>query len=183
MRETGGEFERILAQQDNANFFFNSENTFGSFDTRSDNKGPEPEGVDIGVINGRTYAFVALERAGGVMIYDVTDPANATFVGYKPPLPPTAQPSPDNAPETIKFVSAADSPTGTPLVVTANEVGNATTVYAVATPIYAIQGSGHTSALAGQQRHDHRRRDRHRYRWQPRLLHSGPERRRQRRDL
>ena len=83
------------------------------FDTRSDNKGPEPEGVDIGVINGRTYAFVALERAGGVMIYDVTDPANATFVGYKPPLPPTAQPSPDNAPETIKFISAADSPTGT----------------------------------------------------------------------
>ena len=65
------------------------------------------------------------------MIYDVTDPANATFVGYKPPLPPTAQPSPDNAPETIKFISAADSPTGTALVVTANEVGNATTVYAV----------------------------------------------------
>ena len=91
VRETGGEFERILSQQPNAAFFFNSENTFGSFDTRSDNKGPEPEGVDVGVIDGRTYVFVTLERAGGVMIYDVTDPANASFVGYKPPLPPTAR--------------------------------------------------------------------------------------------
>src|SRR5262249_52463681 len=72
VRETGGEFEKILASQPNANVFFNSENSFGTFDTRSDNKGPEPEGVDIGVIGGRTYAFVVLERAGGVMIYDVT---------------------------------------------------------------------------------------------------------------
>ena len=102
------------------------------------------------MIGGRTYAFVTLERAGGVMIYDVTDPANASFVGYKPPLPPTLQGSPDNAPETIKFISAADSPTGTALVVTANEVGNATSVYAVVTPIYEIQGTGHTSAYDGQ---------------------------------
>jgi predicted extracellular nuclease/2',3'-cyclic-nucleotide 2'-phosphodiesterase (5'-nucleotidase family) len=150
VRETGGEFERILAQQPNANFFFNGENAFGTFDSRSDNKGPEPEGVDVGVINGRTYAFVVLERAGGVMIYDVTDPANASFVGYRPPLPPTAQPSPDNGPETVKFISAADSPTGTALIVTANEVGNATTVYAAVTPIYQIQGSGHTSSFNGQ---------------------------------
>ena len=91
VRETGGEFEQIFALQPNANFLFNSENAFGTFDSRSDNKGPEPEGVDVGVINGRTYAFVTLERAGGVMIYDVTDPANASFVGYKPPLPPTLQ--------------------------------------------------------------------------------------------
>ena len=63
VRETGGEFERILSQQPNANLFFNGENAFGTFDSRSENKGPT-EGVDIGVINGRTYAFVTLERAG-----------------------------------------------------------------------------------------------------------------------
>ena len=90
VRETGGEFESILSQEPNANFFFNSENRFGTADSRSDNKGPEPEGVDVGVVGGRTYVFVTLERAGGVMTYDVTDPANATFVGYTPPLPPTA---------------------------------------------------------------------------------------------
>ena len=152
VRETGGEFEKILADQSNANLFYNSMNVFGSdgFDSRSDNKGPEPEGVDIGVINGRIYAFVVLERAGGVMIYDVTDPANANFVGYKPPLPPSVQPSPDNGPETVKVISAADSPTGTTLIVTANEVGNATTVYAAVTPIYQVQGSGHLSAYDGQ---------------------------------
>ena len=38
-------------------------------------------------INGKLYAFVTLERAGGVMVYDVTDPANASFVSYEPPAP------------------------------------------------------------------------------------------------
>src|SRR5262249_43178134 len=110
VRETGGEVEKILAQQANAKTPFNGQNTAGSFDTRSDNKGPEPEGVDVGVINGRTYVFVTLERAGGVMTYDVTDPANTTFVGYTPPRPSEpGLPSPDNAPETVKFISAADS--------------------------------------------------------------------------
>ena len=76
VRETGGEFERILSQQPNANLFFNGENAFGTFDSRSDNKGPEPEGIDIGVIDGHTYAFVTLERAGGVMIYDIDQPGH-----------------------------------------------------------------------------------------------------------
>ena len=85
MRETGGEFEKILGNLPNAATNFNSENTAGSFDTRSDNKGPEPEGVTVQAINGKLYAFVTLERAGGVMVYDVTDPANASFVSYEPP--------------------------------------------------------------------------------------------------
>lgn len=28
----------------------------------------------MGTVNGRTYAFVGLERIGGVMICDITDP-------------------------------------------------------------------------------------------------------------
>ncbi len=147
VRETGGEFEKIIADLPNAGTVFNSENT-GNFDTRSDNKGPEPEGVSVQSINGRTYAFVSLERVGGVMVYDVTDPANASFVSYEPPVPGAG--SPDNAPEVILSISAADSPLGVPLVVTANEVGGATTLYAAITPIYTIQGEGQTSALVGQ---------------------------------
>jgi Ca2+-binding RTX toxin-like protein len=123
VRETGGEFERIIAEHYPA--LHNTENG-ESLDTRSDNKGPEPEGVAVGVVNGRTYAFVTLERVGGVMIYDVTDPANASFVGYKPA---TAE---DYAPETVKFISAADSPTGKALVISANEVSGTTTIYEVA---------------------------------------------------
>lgn len=120
VRETGGEFERIIAQT--LPGLHNTENG-ASPDNRSDNKGPEPEGVAIGVVNGRTYAFVTLERVGGVMVYDVTDPANASFVSYRPA---TRQ---DDAPETVLFISAADSPTGRALVVSANEVSGTTTIY------------------------------------------------------
>ena len=49
---------------------------------RSVNKGPEPEGIAMSEIDGRTYAFVGLERIGGVMVYDITAPAETTFVKY-----------------------------------------------------------------------------------------------------
>lgn len=61
---------------------FNSDGTAGSFDTRSDNKGPEPEAVELGVIGGRTFAFIGLERVGGVMMFDVTDPLSVAYVDY-----------------------------------------------------------------------------------------------------
>ena len=58
--------------------FFNADHSENdSADTRSDNKGPEPEGLDIGTIHGRTYAFVGLERNSGIAVADVTDPEGA----------------------------------------------------------------------------------------------------------
>lgn len=39
---------------------------------RAENKGNEPEGLEVGVIDGRTYLFVASERANTVAVYDVT---------------------------------------------------------------------------------------------------------------
>lgn len=86
VRETGGKFEAITAALANKGapaFNSNQSNANSSFDTRSNDKGPEPEGVTTGVINGRTYAFFGLERIGGLMVYDVTDPGNAFFVGYQ----------------------------------------------------------------------------------------------------
>lgn len=135
VRETGGEFERILA----ANYTnrYNTDSGGTAIDDRSDNKGPEPEGVVVGVVNGRTYAFISLERAGGIIVYDVTDPANANFVTYMPAQAPTA--GGDSAPEVITFIAAADSPTGTPLVVTSNEGSGTTTVYRVDLPAAGAQ--------------------------------------------
>lgn len=51
-------------------------------DGRSDDKGVEPEGVALQTINGRTYAFIGLERTtkGAVAVFDITDPANASFM-------------------------------------------------------------------------------------------------------
>lgn len=130
VRETGGEFEAITAALgNNGSPAFNSNQSVAgsSFDTRSDDKGPEPEGVTIGVVNGRTYAFVGLERVGGMMIYDVTDPANAAFVGY------TKEGATDLGPEVQTFISAANSPTGEALLVSGNEISNTVTLYSVQT--------------------------------------------------
>lgn len=78
--DSGREFEEITAAllpED-----FNSDNDENdSFDTRSDAKGPEPEGVVVGKIRGRSYAFIGLERVGGIMVYDVpalTAPSSST---------------------------------------------------------------------------------------------------------
>ncbi len=120
--DSGDQLEKITAQQ--APAFFNSDGlgTTANFDTRSDNKGPEPEGVVIGVINGRTYAFIGLERVGDVIVYDVTNPTAPTFVQY------VNQPE-DRGTEGLIFVSAADSPTGKPLVITASEASNTVSVF------------------------------------------------------
>ncbi len=74
--DSGDDFEQIIAAQ--APLIFNSNGSPDSFDSRSDNKGPEPENVVTGVIGDRTYAFIGLERVGGIMVYDVTNPANAS---------------------------------------------------------------------------------------------------------
>ena len=79
--DSGDEFEQITALVAAASF--NSDGSPATFDTRSDNKGPEPEGLVVAEILGRTYAFVGLERIGGFMVYDVTDPGAASFVAYE----------------------------------------------------------------------------------------------------
>ena len=121
--DSAAEFELITAEQ--VPELFNSQGSADSFDSRSDDKGPEPEGVTIGVYGERTLAFIGLERIGGVMIYDITSPAEAEFLSYSPNLPE------DISPEGVLFISRADSPTGQDLLVTTNEVSGTTTVYAV----------------------------------------------------
>lgn len=118
--------------------FFNSTNDDNaSFDNRSDDKGPEPEGVVIGTIGGRTYAFVGLERIGGVMVYDVTTPASPTFVLYVNNRDFSAGAGVgsggDLGPEGLVFVPGNQSPTGFPLLIVANEVSGTTTIYGITT--------------------------------------------------
>jgi 2',3'-cyclic-nucleotide 2'-phosphodiesterase/3'-nucleotidase/5'-nucleotidase len=79
--DSGDQFEQILAEQLSDDF--NSTNDANqSMDNRSDDKGPEPEGITVGTIGDRTFAFIGLERVGGIMVYDVTAPASPTFVTY-----------------------------------------------------------------------------------------------------
>lgn len=115
---------------------FNSNGTKETFDTRSDNKGPEPEGVTTGTVGGKTFAFVGLERTGGVMVMDVTDPRKPTLVEYRNDIKAAETAKSGNAgdlaPEGLLFIPAADSPNGKALLVTANEVSGSTTLYTVA---------------------------------------------------
>jgi hypothetical protein len=52
-------------------------------DTRSDNKGVEPEGVALLHIEGRVLAFVGLERTleSAFAVFDVTDPFAVEYIG------------------------------------------------------------------------------------------------------
>lgn len=99
-------------------------------DTRSDNKAAEPEGVTVGEVAGRLYAFVGLERSRGVMAFDITDPSNVSLSGFG------TRPTDEN-PEGITFIAAGDSPNGTPMIAVTNEVSNTLTLYSLAPSPYA----------------------------------------------
>ncbi|MEY3617968.1 MAG: hypothetical protein RL726_666 [Actinomycetota bacterium] len=105
-------------------------------DGRSDDKGVEPEAITTGVIGAQTFAFIGLERVGGVMVYDVSNPVNPQFVTYKNPAidGSTGAGATDVSPEGMVFVPAAQSPNGTPLLLVANELSGTTTVYEVRVP-------------------------------------------------
>lgn len=123
--DSGEQFEQITALVDPARF--NSEGDASGFDSRSDNKGPEPEAIATGRVNGRSYAFIGLERTGGVMVYDVTDPKVPTFVQF-------TNPPQDRGPEHIEFVSATRSPSGKAMFLVSNEISGTVTVYEASDP-------------------------------------------------
>jgi hypothetical protein len=123
---------------------FNSNNNESdSGDSRSDDKGPEPEGLTIGVIDGKTYAFIGLERVGGIMIYDVTDPKKPVFCSYARDLRnfdiefdedhlSNFDAVGDLGPEGLEFIPAGSvNPDSPNMVVVANEVSGTITVYEV----------------------------------------------------
>ncbi|UOQ71148.1 T9SS type A sorting domain-containing protein [Hymenobacter cellulosilyticus] len=76
------------------------------------------------------YAFVSLERIGGVAVFNVNDPAQPRLVEYINNRSTTAGTG-DQGPEGIVFVSATNSPTRQPLVILANEVSSTVAVYGV----------------------------------------------------
>lgn len=109
-----------------------------SFDNRSDDKGPEPEYVTIGQVGPHVFAFLGLERIGGVMTFDVTDPQKVRFVDYANNRNwdvavdgEYVEGMGDLGAEGVEFVAAEDSPSGVPLVIVANEVSGSTSVFDV----------------------------------------------------
>ncbi len=131
--DSGNEFELITANDPVYGGIFNASNSNNEFKNRSDNKGPEPEGVIVKEINGAVYAFVLLERIGGMMVYDITDPNAPVFLEYENnrDATPGGTPSGDLGPEGVFYISPADSPTQKGLVVVSNEVSGTLGIYSL----------------------------------------------------
>jgi DNA-binding beta-propeller fold protein YncE len=140
--DSGSDFEQITAERFGEDF--NNDNTENTPDSRSDNKGPEPEGLALGKVYGRYYAFIGLERVGGVMVYDITDPHSATFVDYVNNRDfsfdiqgeiangdAAAGAAGDLGPEGLAFASADASPTDDPLVFVGHEISGTTAIFRV----------------------------------------------------
>ena len=131
--DSGNQFAAYFA--DNHPLLFNSQGTYESFDSRSDDKGVEPEAITTGVVDGHSLAFIGLERTGGIMVYDVSAPQSPEFIGWYHNTnfggsveKGTAG---DISPEGLIFVSDQDSPTGNPLLIVSHEVSGSVTIYEI----------------------------------------------------
>jgi hypothetical protein len=135
--DSGSDVARITAGR--VGEFFNASNDKEPDDKKNDRssaKGAEPEALTVGEVNGRTYAFVGLERVGGIMMYDITNPYGVQFIEYVINRDFTQDPTEstqagDVGPEGMKFVPATNSPTGEALLIVGNEVSGSTSVYEV----------------------------------------------------
>ncbi|WP_347217668.1 choice-of-anchor I family protein [Chryseobacterium sp.] len=129
--DSGDQFERYIAA--NHPLIFNADNESNAIKSRSRAKGPEPEGVALGTINGQTYAFITLERTGGVMVYNITNPNNPTFTDYKHSRSTSAYGG-DNGPEGIIYIAPENTTTQKGYVIIANEISGTLSTYEVALP-------------------------------------------------
>ncbi len=143
---SGDAFEQITAQAVPA--AFNTGEDENLLDSRSDDRGPEPEHLTVGNVDGRDYLFVGFERIGGFVVYDITDPAKPVFQQYinnrdftldpKPncgtkgsPELPTCATVGDLEPEGFVFIPKQDSPIDVPLLGVIHELSDSTTIYRI----------------------------------------------------
>ena len=126
--DSGDAFERYTAAT--LPTLFNADHEDNVAKGRSRAKGPEPEGVTTAQIGSQTFAFISLERVGGVMVYNVTDPNNVTFVDYKNSRSTSAYGG-DHGPEGITYIRPENSATGKPYVLVANEISGTITIFEV----------------------------------------------------
>lgn len=95
---------------------------FNGGDSRSDDKGAEPESVEVLKVGDRYLLFVGLERNDQVMVYDISDPSSPKFLDL-------LSNAGDEGPEGLLAIPAAESPTGKDLLVVSNEDTGGVTFY------------------------------------------------------
>ncbi len=95
-----------------------SDGLLSAFDTRSDDKGPEPEALALAEVGGVRLLFLGMERQNGLLAYDLTDPSNPVLLDYINSLSNGLV-----SPESLLFVDASLSPTGQALLLGGYELG------------------------------------------------------------
>lgn len=127
--------------------FFNANNDDNDLGSRNDAKGPEPEAVTVGEVDGTPYAFVGLERVGGIAVFDISNPVAPTFATYinnrdfSLDVESNLTTVGDSGPESIAFIPASDSPSGEAMIAVGNEVTGTTTLYDVTSNLEPSTGT------------------------------------------
>lgn len=124
--------ERIISNSPEFSSLFNASNSNDNLKNRSDDKGPEPEGVAYAMIDGDHYLFVGLERIGGAMIFKINNPSAPQYVSYVNNRTAGSN-GPDLGTEGILFISSEESADGHAYLVLANEVSSTLSIYRVST--------------------------------------------------
>jgi 2',3'-cyclic-nucleotide 2'-phosphodiesterase (5'-nucleotidase family) len=135
--DSGDDLEQTISNHPEYFKLFNVNDDNNTIKNRSDDKGPEPEAVVVGELNSKFYAFVGMERTGGVVVYDVTDPTAPIYVDINIPRD-TMNGDGDQAPEGLIFIDEAHSPTSKALLVAANEASNTITIWEVNNSVTSI---------------------------------------------
>ena len=155
--DSGDDLEQITASEFPTGFNSTNDDN-NSFDTRSDDKVPEPEGLVLGKVLTRTYAFLGLERIGGVAVFDVSNPGSPKFVQYVNTRDfsgsPAAGTAGDLGPEGLTFIPRLHSPIFKPLLVVGNEISGTVAIYEVNivgsgnSPEFIVEGEGEPAAVS-----------------------------------
>lgn len=123
--DSGDDLEQIISKTAPGYFNWNAKKNKVKIDSRSDDKGCEPENVTVGSVNGKRYAFVGLERMSGIAVFDLTDVDHPKIVDYY--MDPR-----DRGPEGLLFIPAEKSPIPkTALLIVCYEYSKTLTVYKV----------------------------------------------------
>ncbi|CAM3094083.1 choice-of-anchor I family protein [Rariglobus hedericola] len=151
--DSGSMIEDFVAANDPTTFNINAEgstmaNFAGTLDSRSRDKGPEIEAVAFGSVDGHDYIFAAAERQNGIFAFDVTDLNNIQIVDYYNLLTGENGGGDYRAPESLLFISAADSPTGKALLIAGFEISGSIAVFDLS-GISAIPEPASAAALLG----------------------------------
>lgn len=145
--DSGDALEQITARAFPRNF--NAPDDTNTFDACSSTRGPEPQRLTVTEIGERTYAFITLERIGGIVAYDVTDPRAPRFETYinsrnfavdpettcrkGKKMSTECRAAGDLKPETVSVIPATESPIGAPLLIATFKATDSIAIFRIET--------------------------------------------------